>query len=69
VFIGIQRFLIEQIRDLGERNLYHTFFGDFKQSELISIGMFTAGVLGIIWTYIYYTKIKKSTDLTLKSDS
>jgi phosphatidylglycerol:prolipoprotein diacylglycerol transferase len=69
VFIGIQRFLIEQIRDLGERNLYHTFFGDFKQSELISIGMFTAGVLGIIWTYIYYTKIKKPTDLTLKSDS
>ncbi len=58
IFIGIERFLIEKIRDLGARNLYYTPFGGFKQSELISIALFVVGVLGCIWTWYYYKKVR-----------
>jgi phosphatidylglycerol---prolipoprotein diacylglyceryl transferase len=54
VLIGIQRFSIEQIRDLGERNLYHIFNYGLKQAELISIILVISGIAGIIWTNFYY---------------
>jgi phosphatidylglycerol:prolipoprotein diacylglycerol transferase len=60
VLIGIQRYTIEQIRDLGGRGLYHVLGMGLKQSELISIILVIAGILGMIWTWFYYNKIKKT---------
>ena len=57
ILIGIQRYSIEQIRDLAGRNLYYIFTIGLKQSELISILLVIFGILGIGWTYYYYKKI------------
>jgi phosphatidylglycerol:prolipoprotein diacylglycerol transferase len=59
ILIGIQRYTIEQIRDLSGRGLYYVFGIGLKQSELISIVLVLAGVLGMAWTWFYYNRIKK----------
>jgi prolipoprotein diacylglyceryltransferase len=61
IFIGIQRYSIEQIRDLGTRNLYHIFDIGLKQSELISILLLVFGIIGAIWTNYYYKNIASKT--------
>jgi phosphatidylglycerol---prolipoprotein diacylglyceryl transferase len=61
IFIGIQRYSIEQIRDLGTRNLYHIFDIGLKQSELISILLVVFGIIGAIWTNYYYKNIANKT--------
>jgi phosphatidylglycerol:prolipoprotein diacylglycerol transferase len=60
ILIGIQRYTIEQIRDLSGRGLYYVLGVGLKQSELISIILIIAGGFGMIWTWYYYTKIKKA---------
>jgi phosphatidylglycerol:prolipoprotein diacylglycerol transferase len=59
ILIGIQRYTIEQIRDLSGRGLYYVLGIGLKQSELISIILVIAGILGMLWTWFYYTKLKK----------
>ena len=58
ILIGIQRYTIEIWRDLSGRELYHIFGMAFRQSELISIGMFFSGIAGT-WYLITYYKNKK----------
>lgn len=57
ILIGIQRYAIEQWRDLSGRDLYHVLGVGFKQSELISITLF---VIGLVATIYLYTKYKKA---------
>lgn len=59
ILIGIQRYLIEQIRDLSGRDLYYIFGAGLKQSELISIILVIVGSLGCVWTWNYYKRLKK----------
>ena len=59
ILIGIQRYSIEQIRDLSGRGLYYVLGVGLKQSELISIILVIAGILGMAWTWFYYNRIKK----------
>jgi phosphatidylglycerol---prolipoprotein diacylglyceryl transferase len=54
ILIGIQRYSIEQWRDLSGRGLFHVLGMAFKQSELISIGLFLAGIAGTIYLYNRY---------------
>ncbi len=54
ILIGIQRYAIEQWRDLSGRDLYHILGGAFKQSELISIVLFIIGIAGTAYLYNYY---------------
>jgi phosphatidylglycerol:prolipoprotein diacylglycerol transferase len=61
ILIGIQRYSIEQIRDLSGRGLYYVLGVGLKQSELISIILVIAGILGMAWTWFYYNKLKKPT--------
>lgn len=51
ILIGIQRYTIEQFRDLSGRQPYHILGGDFKQSELISIALIIIGIAGV--TYLW----------------
>jgi prolipoprotein diacylglyceryltransferase len=59
VMVGIQRYAIEQWRDLSGRELYHIAGGAFKQSELISIVLFILGVIGTVYLYRRYTQPKQ----------
>ncbi|MFN8275894.1 MAG: prolipoprotein diacylglyceryl transferase family protein [Chitinophagales bacterium] len=52
--IGIQRYSIEQIRAVSDRDLYPVLGGLFKQAELISIAMVIIGVAGVIGLQFYY---------------
>ena len=54
ILIGIQRYSIEQWRDLSGRGLYHVLGMGFKQSELISIALFLAGIAGTVYLYNRY---------------
>lgn len=56
VLIGIQRYTIEQWRSISDRDLYMLFGTGFKQSELISMVMFAAGIVGTAYLYSYYKK-------------
>jgi len=56
ILIGIQRYSIEQWRDLSGRGLYHVLGMAFKQSELISIALFVAGIAGTVYLYTRYKK-------------
>jgi len=56
VLIGIQRYTIEQIRSISDRQLYYVFGHGFKQAELISIALVVAGAIGAIWLNSYYNK-------------
>ncbi|MBP6732921.1 MAG: prolipoprotein diacylglyceryl transferase [Chitinophagales bacterium] len=51
ILVGIQRFAIEQWRDLSGRDTYGFFGMDFRQSELISILMFIVGIAGTIYIW------------------
>ncbi len=56
ILIGIQRYSIEQWRDRSGRELYHIFGFALRQSEIISITLFS---LGIILTAFLYNKYRK----------
>lgn len=60
ILIGIQRYSIEQWRDLSGRELYPILGMNFKQSELISITLFLVGVAGTIYLWNYYKKARKT---------
>lgn len=51
ILIGIQRFVIEQFRDLSGRDTYHLLGGEFRQSEVISMIMVLVGIIGMIWLW------------------
>ncbi|HLP49416.1 MAG TPA: prolipoprotein diacylglyceryl transferase family protein [Chitinophagales bacterium] len=51
ILIGIQRFAIEQWRDLSGRDTYNIMGIDFRQSELISILMLIIGVAGTVYLW------------------
>ncbi|MFN8292430.1 MAG: prolipoprotein diacylglyceryl transferase family protein [Chitinophagales bacterium] len=54
---GIQRFSIEKIRDISDRNLINIAGFHLKQAEIIAIGMVLVGiVLGVILVRIYQPK-------------
>ena len=57
ILIGIQRFAIEQWRDLSGRDTYNFIGIEFRQSEIISIIMFTLGVLGTIYLWKKFTLV------------
>lgn len=57
VLISVERYSIEKLRDLSSRELYHIFGFVLRQSELISILVFTGGVIGCV--YLYFFKYKK----------
>lgn len=52
MLIGIQRFAIEQFRDLSGRA---TYFAGLRQSEIISVVLFIIGTAGTIYLYKKYT--------------
>ncbi|MES2621551.1 MAG: prolipoprotein diacylglyceryl transferase family protein, partial [Bacteroidota bacterium] len=54
ILIGVQRFAIEQWRDLSGRDTYGFFGMQFRQSELISIGMVVIGLAGTLFLYNRY---------------
>ena len=56
ILIGIQRYSIEQIRSISDRELYYVGGYGFKQAELISIALVIAGIAGVIWLQVYYKK-------------
>jgi len=56
ILIGIQRYSIEQIRSISDRQLYYVLGHGFKQAELISIGLIIAGIIGVIGLNNYYKK-------------
>lgn len=56
VLTGIQRYSIEQIRSISDRQLYYVFGYGFKQAELISMAMVIGGIIGVIWLNSYYKK-------------
>jgi phosphatidylglycerol:prolipoprotein diacylglycerol transferase len=56
ILIGIQRYSIEQWRDLSGRGLYHVLGFALRQSELISIILLLAGVAGTVYIYMKYKK-------------
>jgi phosphatidylglycerol:prolipoprotein diacylglycerol transferase len=56
MLIGIQRYSIEQLRDLSGRDLYHIFGMAFRQSEIISIVLFLTGLIGAVYLSRYYKK-------------
>lgn len=58
ILIGIQRFAIEQWRDLSGRNTYGVLGMNFKQSELISILMVVLGIAGTLYVYRKYNPQK-----------
>lgn len=61
VLIGIQRYSIEQLRDISGRDLYHVFGFALRQSELISIALFLAGIAGTAYLYARYKKSEPPT--------
>ena len=67
ILIGIQRYSIEQWRDLSGRDLYHVFGMTFKQSELISITLFALGIAGTVYLYNKYKKTEPVTHVNSSS--
>jgi phosphatidylglycerol:prolipoprotein diacylglycerol transferase len=63
ILIGIQRFAIEQWRDLSGRETYAFFGMQFRQSELISIGMVIIGLAGTIYLYQRYKTINPKPEI------
>lgn len=58
VLIGIQRFAIEQWRAVSDRELYHLFGMQLKQSELISVILFIIGTGLTTYLYKHYKASK-----------
>ena len=65
ILVGIQRYTIEQWRDLSGRDLYHVFGLALRQSELISIILI---LLGTVATVLLYTRYKKTESVTDNSN-
>jgi phosphatidylglycerol---prolipoprotein diacylglyceryl transferase len=61
ILIGIQRYSIEQWRDLSGRGLFHILGMAFRQSELISIALFLAGIAGTVYLYTKYKNTDSAT--------
>ena len=59
ILVGIQRYSIEQWRDLSGRDLYHVLGMAFKQSELISITLFLLGTAAVVYLYNRYKKTEQ----------
>ncbi len=53
---GIQRFTIEQVRDISDRNLFNIMGFELKQAEIISIIMVIVGTIGALVLWQYYKK-------------
>lgn len=51
---GIQRFSIEQVRDISDRALYDVLGVQLKQAEIISILMSLIGTVGAVMLWRYY---------------
>jgi phosphatidylglycerol:prolipoprotein diacylglycerol transferase len=56
ILIGIQRYTIEQIRSISDRDLYYVAGHWFRQAELISIALVVAGIAGVATLAWYYKK-------------
>jgi phosphatidylglycerol:prolipoprotein diacylglycerol transferase len=56
IFIGIQRYSVEQIRSISDRDTYPLLGHSFRQAELISIAMVIIGIIGVIALTAYYKK-------------
>jgi len=54
--IGIQRYSIEQWRDLSGRGLFYVFGVGLRQSELISIALFLLGSAAAVILYRHYNR-------------
>jgi phosphatidylglycerol---prolipoprotein diacylglyceryl transferase len=54
--LGIQRYTIEQIRSISDRQLYHLAGHGFKQAELISIALVIIGAVGFWLLNNYYKR-------------
>lgn len=61
ILIGIQRYSIEQWRDISGRGLYHVFGLALKQSELISIVLILLGTAATAYLYSYYKRNPQTT--------
>jgi len=55
---GIQRFTIEQVRDVSGRNLFNVLGFQLKQAEIISLVMFVVGTIGFLIVNSIYNKRK-----------
>jgi prolipoprotein diacylglyceryltransferase len=60
ILIGIQRFAIEQWRDLSGRDTYHLGSMELRQSEVISIVMFSLGVAATVYLWEKYSQQAKN---------
>ena len=60
ILIGIQRYAIEQWRDISGRELYHILGMSFRQSEIISIALFLLGIAGVLYFYNRYKKASQT---------
>ena len=56
IFIGVQRYSIEQIRSISDRDTYPFLGHSFKQAELISMALVVVGIIGVIALALYYKK-------------
>ena len=56
ILIGIQRYSIEQWRDLSGRGLFYVFGVGLRQSELISIALFLLGSAAAVILYRHYNR-------------
>ena len=56
ILIGIQRYSIEQLRAISDRNLYYIAGHGFKQAELISILLVIVGSIGVAGLFRYYNR-------------
>ena len=54
MLIGVQRFAIEQWRDVSGRDTYGFFGIQFRQSEIISMVMFTIGAMAVTFLWRKY---------------
>ncbi len=54
MLIGVQRFAIEQWRDVSGRDTYGFFGIQFRQSEIISMVMFTIGAMAVAFLWRKY---------------
>lgn len=70
ILTGIQRYSIEQIRSVSDRDTYPILGHYLRQAELISIAMVIIGILGVIALRIYYQRhpAQKPAPLVIPAD-
>jgi prolipoprotein diacylglyceryl transferase len=54
ICIGVQRYSIEQIRSISDRDTYPLFGHSFRQAELISMALVVIGIIGVAALLSYY---------------